>query len=200
MSIITGFTSRLGTEVPSYLFTSPDASLHVFDFLSDPNFGAAFNGDGISEGRVSNWTNYCGINVNVALGYGPFVGCLLYPNVTRHVRDGTLPANLTDIGFAVPGNINTENLLSRSLQSHIPTCLVSYCASQPDCASTFACNVGNLLTSNGNLSAQGVANCWQTLCSLNVQALDADIAGIGVSLTCFQSIRSCNLLIFAAGS
>jgi len=171
------FTAQPGAEIPSYLFTSPDASLHVFDFLSDSLFGKSFGGDGTSGGSVLNWTDYCS-GSGVFLGYGPFLGCLLYPNVTRNVRGGTLPANLTELGYSLANN--TADRLSPWLRSSIPTCLVSYCASQPDCASTFDCDVGKLFTDGRDLSAHGVATCWQTLCSLDVQALNADIAGIGV--------------------
>lgn len=93
------FLSHSFAEIPSYLFTSPDASLHIFDFLSNSTFGAAFFGDGTSGGSLMNWTTFCEEYGNAVLGYGPFVGCLLYPNVTRNVQDGTLPANLTEVGF-----------------------------------------------------------------------------------------------------
>jgi len=174
------FSARRNTEVPAFLFTAPDASTHIFEFLSDLNLQGFFNTPGVLESSVLNWTDFCSNPSFVFLGYDGFLGCLLYPNVTRNVRDGILPANLSDVGFSPPNT--TANAVSREVRSIIPTCLVAYCASQPVCAASSTCNVGNLFTNNYQLSAQGVGECWQSLCSLNVQSVNSDIAGIGVSL------------------
>ena len=94
-------SAERGTEIPPYLFNATDASSHISDFLSNPRYGHGFHGFGTSGGSVSNWTNFCSDHYGTAvLGYGPLLGCLLLPNVTRGIQDGTLPANLTDIGFS----------------------------------------------------------------------------------------------------
>lgn len=175
-----GYLHNLGTRIPQYLFTAPDASTHIFEFLSDPIL-QGFAGAGSSGGSVLNWTDYCGFGgsaTTIPLGAGPFLGCLLYHNVTRNVRDGILPSNLTSVGFSSTND--TVDRVSSLVKTIIPTCLVAYCSSQPDCAATPMCDVGRLFTNDYQLSAQGVANCWQSLCSLNVQSVNSDIAGVGV--------------------
>ena len=180
MDLDLGFTSLSNaTVIPPYLFTAPDASTHIFDFLADPVY-QGFSGWDSSGGKVTNWTDYCSFAGGVFLGYGPFLGCLLYPNTTRNIQDGTLPTNLTDVGFSTSNE--TANSVSSYLRSIYPTCLSVYCASQDECAATAACDVGNLLTDGYELSAQGVGNCWQTLCSLDVEIVNPDVAGIGVRI------------------
>ena len=162
-----------------YLFTAPDASTHIFDFLSDPLYHGSHGWD-TSDGQVTNWTEYCSSPAGVFIGYGPFLGCLLYPNTTRNIRDGTLPSNLTDVGFTTSNQ--TADTTSRYLRSLVPMCLSAYCASQSDCAATSACDFGNLLTDGHELSAQGVGNCWSTMCSSGLQLVNPDIAGVGVCI------------------
>ncbi|KAL6884417.1 hypothetical protein GGI43DRAFT_433391 [Trichoderma evansii] len=170
-------------KIPHYFFTAPDASTHIFDFLSSPAIQGQFHGSIYSTpgGDVSNWTEACQWQGNPFVGYGYFLGCLLYNNVTRGVEEKTLPANLTDIGFSASKEY--KNYLSKKLLSDYSTCLVTYCTSQSDCAGSDVCDVGNLLTDNYQLSAQGVADCYQLLCSIDVQGVNADIAGIGVLLS-----------------
>jgi hypothetical protein len=161
--------------IPSYLFNATDASTYIFDYLKVDyhyNFGAGIT----SDGHIVNWTKVCSTPGWIFLGNGPLIGCLLYPNVTRNIRDGSLPTNLTDIGFS-------SNAVASYVRSIYPTCLATYCASQPDCAARDVCDVGNLLTSGYELSAQGVAECWLSLCSGYVSSVNADIAGIGVRIS-----------------
>ncbi|KAL7930671.1 hypothetical protein V8C35DRAFT_311919 [Trichoderma chlorosporum] len=180
---VAGFQGVSDFLIPNYFFTAPDASTHIFEFLSSPNIRGQFHGSIYStpEGDISNWTDACKWQGNPFVGYGYFLGCLLYSNITRGVEEKTLPANLTDIGFSASKEY--QNYLSKKLLSDYPTCLVAYCASQSDCASSDICDVGNLLTDSYQLSAQGVANCYQFLCSIDVQGVNADIAGIGVLLS-----------------
>lgn len=99
---------------------------------------------------------------------------MLYSNITHDVLNGTLDTNLT-------ADFTSLDVAS-SLRSIYSTCLPTYCAADPDCAAASVCDVGNLLTSGYELSAQGVGNCYYTLCSGNVAVLNADIAGIGVCI------------------
>jgi hypothetical protein len=123
----------------------------------------------------------CSNPSKIFLAPGFFIGCLLYPNVTRNIKDGSLPSNLTDIGF-------TSDAVALSVRSIIPTCLATYCASQTNCAASDMCDIGNLLTSGYELSAQGTAECWLSLCSEDVASVNADIAGIGVRTSLRESL------------
>jgi hypothetical protein len=161
--------------IPSYLFNSTDASNHIFELLTDPAYLWDYSGPGISspDHYVTNWTTLCSAPQMVFLSRGPLIGCLLYPNVTRNVKDGSLPNNLTDIGFS-------SNAAALNVRSLFSTCLITYCASQTNCATSNACDSGNLLTNGYELSAGGVAECWLAICSESVSTVNPDIAGIGV--------------------
>jgi hypothetical protein len=161
--------------IPSYLFNSTDASTHIFELLADPAYLWNYSGPGISspDHYVTNWTALCSAPPIVFLSRGPLIGCLLYPNVTRNVKDGSLPNNLTDIGFS-------SNSVASNVRSLFPTCLAAYCASQTSCPTSSACDSGNLLTNGYELSAAGVAECWLSICSETASTVNPDIAGIGV--------------------
>jgi len=161
--------------IPSYLFNSTDASTHIFELLTDPAYLWDYSGPGISspDHYVTNWTALCSAPQMVFLSRGPLIGCLLYPNVTRNVKDGSLPNNLSHIGFS-------SSAAASNVRSLFPTCLVTYCASQTNCATSNACDSGNLLTNGYELSAGGVAECWLAICSESVSTVNPDIAGIGV--------------------
>ena len=159
----------------SYIFNSTDASTHIFELLTDPAYYWDYYVPEISspDHYVTNWTALCSAPQMVFLSRGPLIGCLLYPNVTRNVKDGSLPNNLTDIGFS-------SNAVASNVRSLFPTCLAAYC-SQTSCATSNACDSGNLLTNGYELSAAGVAECWLSICSENVLTANPDIAGIGVT-------------------
>ena len=169
-----GVTSRL---IPEFLFDDGDPSEHISDYLSLPVLQ-------LPEFHVNNWTDTCTKPESIlgsASPLGPFVGCLLYANITRDIANGSLLTNLTDVTFLS----NDSKTISLNLRSTYTTCLAGYCATQAECAASDICSVGNLLTGNYELSAQGVAKCWLKLCSPEVQFANADIAGVGVRI--FQS-------------
>jgi hypothetical protein len=168
--------------IPWYLFNTTDASTHIAEFLE--TYNSSFGGIGSSLYTTADWTAKCSNPANVFIGAPTFVGCLLYHNVTRNVINGSLPADLTDIGF-------TSTAVGLQVRSEITTCLATSCAGLDYCASTSACDVGSLLTNGFELSSQGVAQCWLTLCSGNTWGVDQDMAGIGVCI--FQSdVIICN--------
>jgi hypothetical protein len=161
--------------IPQYLFDAPDASTHIFEYLNTYNSTSGFGGSGTPFYTQSNWTS-CEAPGLVFSSAPLFTGCLLYPNVTRNVNNGTLPESLKEIGFG-----STD--LSLHIQSAITTCFAAYCARSDNCRDTYDCNAFNLLTGNHELSAQGVANCWTSFCTGSVMNYDQDIAGIGVRTT-----------------
>jgi hypothetical protein len=165
--------------IPSYLFNSTDASTHIYEYLAaynEPN-NQGFGNTSSANYTVSDWSVTCSEPWRVFMAPSVFVGCLLYSNVTRNVMQGSLPTNLTTLGFTSPD-------VGLQLRSGIATCLSGFCTtSSGDCPSTDACDVGNLLTGGYELSAQGVAQCWVTLCTDNVGDLDGDVAGIGVRIS-----------------
>jgi hypothetical protein len=159
--------------IPWYLFNTTDASTHISEFLETYNTSSASaNG---SLYTTSDWLEQCSNQGNVFIGPPIFTGCLLYNNVTRNVINGSLPKNLTDLGF-------TSTTQGALLRSGIATCLATFCAGFGSCASTNVCDMGSLLTDGYELSAQGVAHCWVTLCSEYVNFIDQDFAGIGVCI------------------
>lgn len=172
------------TPIPSWLQDSPDPSLHVAEFLDDPyyqrfggwNTNSTFDGQ---PGHVLNWTAQCDDPGAVFANYGSFIGCLLYPNVTEHVANHTLPSNLSEVGF---GWDDETPAVNGHLWMEYTTCLVSMCSSQPDCLDTYDCTTRGMLTDNYRLSGAGVSACWRSICSGRVLAstVDRDIAGVGV--------------------
>ena len=170
----------MGRIIPVYLFDDSDPAEHIFDYLSSPILQTPVV-------HVDDWTKACSDPETIfgsASALSRFVGCLLYPNVTRNIAAGTFSVNNTQISFLnglhYLSNSSAEETISLDLRSTYTTCLAGYCASQAECASSDLCDVGNLLTSNYELSAQGVAKCWLKLCTPSVQHANADIAGIGV--------------------
>lgn len=159
--------------IPWYLFNTTDASTHIFEFLETYNSSVA--GSNGSLYTTSDWSAECSVPFNVFVGAPIFVGCLLYQNVTRDIINGSLPTNLTEVGF-------TSADVGSKVRSEIATCLATFCSGFGSCASTNVCDVGSLLTSGYELSAQGVAQCWVTLCSEYVNDIDQDFAGIGVCI------------------
>jgi len=144
-------------SIISSIFNATDATTDISDFLNV----STFLGGSTYDGTVTSWTELCSYPGNPFYTLSTFVGCLLYPNVTRNILNGTLAViqgntNLTAVGF-------TSLDLASSLRSIYSTCLPTYCASDSDCAAA-VCDVGNLLTSGYELSAQGIGNCYQTLC------------------------------------
>jgi len=161
----------------SSIFNATDATADISHFINE----SLYTGQYTYNGTVTNWTEVCSYPGNPFHGVYLFVGCLLYPNVTRNILNGTLSViqgntNLTAVGF-------TSLDIASSIRSIYSTCLPTYCASDPGCAAANVCDVGNLLTSGYELSAQGVGNCYDTLCSGNVAVPNADLAGIGVCIS-----------------
>jgi hypothetical protein len=164
--------------IPSFLFDDGDPSEHIFHYLNQ-------TGEQYPTSRVDNWTQTCSDPEKIfgsASALGPFVGCMLYANVTRDIAKGSLNssllANAADRSFLS----NNSETISLSLRSTYTTCLAGYCATQAECAASEICTVGNLLTGNYELSAQGVAKCWLKLCTPSVQLANPDIAGVGVRI------------------
>jgi hypothetical protein len=143
----------MGRIIPEYLFDDGDLAEHIFDYLSSPILK-------IPIVHVDDWTKACSepeVIFGSASALGRFVGCLLYPNVTRDIVAGSLPVNKTGLSFLnglnYLSNSLAEEKISADLRSTYITCLAGYYASQTECASSDLCNVGNLLTSNYELSA-----------------------------------------------
>ena len=158
--------------IPEFLFDDSDPIDGFFDYMNSPLRN-------LPTDTVANWTDTCSSPQTIFSGesaLGPFVGCLLYANVTRNLANGSMVTNASDATFLSDGS----EQIALSLRNTYTTCLTSYCASQAECAVSNICDVGNLLTSNYELSAQGVAKCWLKLCTPNVQRANSDIAGVGV--------------------
>jgi hypothetical protein len=175
----TVLNATLNTRViPSFLFDDGDLSEEIFNYIEHPIY------DVPADLLVSNWTETCS-DPEAIFGslsvIGPFVGCLLYANITRDIANGSLVTNITDSTFVS----DASETISLNLRSTYTTCLSGYCASQNECAASNVCDVGNLLTSGYELSAQGVVKCWLKLCTPSVQEANPDIAGVGV---CYSSV------------
>ncbi|KAN0104864.1 hypothetical protein V8E51_010609 [Hyaloscypha variabilis] len=161
--------------IPAFLFDGGDPSEGLFDYLNTPFKDLPID-------TISNWTEACSSPETIFSGesaLGSFVGCLLYANITRNLASGSMVTNASDATFLS----NDSEQIALSLRSTYTTCLTSYCATQAECAVSDICNVGNLLTGNYELSAQGVAKCWLKLCTPNVQSANPDIAGVGILLS-----------------
>ena len=161
--------------IPSFLFEDSDPSEFIFDYIINqpPNVAAVFNT------TTAVWPEICSDPEQIfgdASVLGTFVGCLLYANVTRDIANGSLITNLTDSTFVT----DNSTAISTFVRSTYTTCLAGFCAGRAECAADNICDVGNLLTSNYELSAHGVAKCWLKLCTKNVQTANTDIAGVGV--------------------
>jgi hypothetical protein len=144
-----------GGIIPSFLFGDGDPSGSIFDYINYPVWNSS------TVYQVTNWTETCTDPETIfgsASALGPFVGCLLYANITRDIANGSLLTNLTDSTFLS----NDSDAISANLRSTYTTCLSGYCASQNECAATDVCTVGNLLTNSYELSAQGVAKCCKS--------------------------------------
>ena len=170
----TVINATLNTRViPSFVFGDGDVSEDIFNYIEHPIY------DVPADFLVSNWTEACSDPEAIFGGLsviGPFVGCLLYANITRDIANGSLVTNITDSTFVS----DDSEAISASLRSTYTTCLSGYCASQDECSASNICDVGNLLTSDYELSAQGVTKCWLKLCTPSVQEANPDIAGVGV--------------------
>ena len=92
------------------------------------------------------------------------------------------PHNLA-ICSLYPEILTTENTVASEIQSTISTCLISYCALSPRCATdaTTSCSVSGLITPDGYLSSQDVGYCWEVICDYFPTFVNSDIAGVGVS-------------------
>lgn len=85
--------------------------------------------------------------------------CSLYPNITGDSSNSTV----------VP-----------AVKSLLPTCLIGYCALTPACSQTEFCTSSSFLTASGDLSFQGVGDCWYTICTTYDPHVNSDFGGIGV--------------------
>ncbi|KAE9363870.1 hypothetical protein N431DRAFT_356005 [Stipitochalara longipes BDJ] len=161
--------------IPAFLFDDGDPSEGFFDYSN-----SVFKNLPIDS--VANWTEACSSPEAIFSSdssLGSFIGCLLYANITRNLASGSMVTNASDNTFL---SDNSEQI-SLDLRSTYTTCLTGYCATQAECALSNICDVGNLLTSNYELSAQGVTKCWLKLCTPNVQTANPDIAGVGILLS-----------------
>ncbi|KAF4621934.1 hypothetical protein G7Y89_g14412 [Cudoniella acicularis] len=113
--------------IPWYLFNTTDASTYILDYLTSGAANISRTNGTTSGSILYNWAEVCQNPKAVFLTATAFVPCLLYPNVTRNVDNGTLPANLSAIGFS-------SNEKASVFTSRIPTCLAAYRASQSDYA------------------------------------------------------------------
>jgi hypothetical protein len=168
--------------IPAFLFDGGDPSEGLFDYLNTPFKDLPID-------TISNWTEACSSPETIFSGesaLGSFVGCLLYANITRNLASGSMVTNASDATFLS----NDSEQIALSLRSTYTTCLTSYCATQAECAVSDICNVGNLLTGNYELSAQGVAKCWLKLCTPDVQSANPDIAGVGVRAFLRSQLRT----------
>jgi hypothetical protein len=166
--------------IPSFLFEDGDPSEFIFDYIINqpPIYAAVFNTS------ATDWSETCSDPEAIfgsASAFGTFVGCLLYANVTRDIANGSLLTNLTDSTFVA----DNSTAISTFVRSTYTTCLAGFCAGQAECAADNVCDVGNLLTSDYELSANGVAKCWLKLCTKTVQTANTDIAGIGVRVSLY---------------
>jgi hypothetical protein len=172
------FSENGANAIPSFLFDDGDPSGHIFDYLNQPL-------EQLPIFHVANWSAACSDPETIfgsASAVGPFVGCLLYANLTRDIAQGSVNSSLVKNATALGFLSNQSETISSNLRSTYSTCLAGYCATQAECAASDICTIGNLLTNNYELSAQGVAKCWLKLCTPSVQLANADIAGVGVCI------------------
>ena len=108
--------------------------------------------------------------------------CLIYGNMTRDLKDNTLPWPEFEIPyeyFPVPGFADYMIL-------GIVAYLTLWCLQYPDCflSPASSCNSTAMIMENGVLSMQKSMECIDTLCSSLVDpTIDSDIGGVGVSLS-----------------
>lgn len=114
-----------------------------------------------------------------------FLGvCTLYPNITGE-------ASSDQQNFSRP----KDPAVIPAIKSVIPTCLISYCALIPACSQSQFCTSSQFFTATGDLSSNGVGDCWSTICGTLDPHVNSDFGGIGVCG--FQNDREGRLLTIA---
>lgn len=136
-----------------------------------------WNAEGRDIKYCNKWSAWCSDPRTIFKGDIFLTLCSLYPNITRDITNGQLGANWTSAGF----NPSDTDLI-RGLNSQIPSCLISYCASIPGCAATPYCLNANLYNPDGDMSSEGMKTCWQEICKDWSPRVNSDFGGIGVSI------------------
>ena len=115
--------------------------------------------------------------------------CAIYPNITLETaRNSTSTTNQTvhhEGQIIIP-----EDSFNRS--STIATGLASYCALVPGCSQSKVCSIASFFSTNGHLSREGIATCWENLCSFYHATVNPDFGGFGVHLPGPDHVFSAN--------
>ena len=102
--------------------------------------------------------------------------CSICPNVTLPISGtGTKTTNET---VNHSGEITAQEHMF-DISSIILTGLISYCTLVPGCSRSGVCSTSSLLGADGHLFRQGVANCWDHLCSYYHATINPDFGGFG---------------------
>ena len=103
--------------------------------------------------------------------------CAIYPNITLETAgNSTSRTNQTvhhNGQIIIPED--SSNILST-----VPTGLISYCALVPGCSQSKVCSTASFFSTNGHLLREGLATCWEHLCSSYHATVDPDFGGFGV--------------------
>ena len=120
--------------------------------------------------------DYC-TSAEIVFASGPLLAvCSICPNVTLPLSGtGTNTTNETvnDRGEIIA----QEHMLD--ISSIISTGLISYCSLVPACSQSGVCSTASLLGADGHFFRQGVANCWDHICSYYHATVNPDFGGFG---------------------
>ena len=103
--------------------------------------------------------------------------CSLYPSMIL----GILGSDTPTVGRTIDNTERTQTQrYAFEVSSVVSTGLLSYCALIPGCSRLVACSTALLFDSDGRLDTQGVARCWDRICSSYVANINPDFGGLGV--------------------
>ena len=115
--------------------------------------------------------------------------CAVYSNLTletaRNSSSTTIQTVHHDGQIIIPED-------SFNISSAISTGLTSYCALVPGCSQSKVCSTASFFSTNVHLSREGIAVCWEDLCSFYHATINPDFGGFGARLQGPDHVFSAN--------
>lgn len=107
--------------------------------------------------------------------------CALYPNITNHVRSGTI--SKANSSYLAKYDLDTSLAKAANVTSMISTCLAGYCDSLGDCKQKYpdSCSATALSINGSMLNGGAMDSCILSICASHpAPVANTDFAGIGI--------------------
>lgn len=132
---------------------------------------------------------YCK-SAELVFASGPLLATYsICPNVTPHIS-GTNTSTTNQTIFHGWQTVAQEHMFE--ISSIISTGFISYCTLVPGCSQSELCSTASFFNPDGTFSRQGVANCWDHLCSSYHATINPDFGGFGARFQGSNYIFSAN--------